>query len=142
MKVLLLRWLTLTLAVLVTAYLLDGIRVSGFFSAVMAAGALATLNTFLRPLVLILTLPINVLTLGLFTFVINAVLLKIASVVIPGFDVMGFWPALGGALLISVLAGLLNEFIGARLLPRTPGPGRDETGKVIDLEDKGGNRWE
>jgi putative membrane protein len=142
MKVLLLRWLTLTLAVIVTAYLLDGIRVSGFFSAVLAAAALATLNTFLRPLVFILTLPINVLTLGLFTFVINAVLLKIAAVVIPGFDVIGFWPAVGGALLISVLAGLLNAFIGERLPPRTPGSGRDETGKVIDLEDKGGNRWE
>jgi putative membrane protein len=93
MNVLFLRWLTLTLAVIVTAYLLDGIRVSGFLSAVLAAAALATLNTFLRPVILVLTLPINVLTLGLFTFVINAVLLKMASAVIPGFDVIGFWPA-------------------------------------------------
>jgi putative membrane protein len=124
MNVLLLRWLTLTLAVIATAYLLDGIRISGFFSAVLAAAALATMNTFLRPVILVLTLPINVLTLGLFTFVI------------------GFWPAVWGSLLISVVAGLLNTFIGERMPPRTPGPGRDDAAKVINLENKGDDRWE
>jgi putative membrane protein len=138
MNVLLLRWLTLTLAVIVTPYLLDGIRISGFFSAVLAAAALATLNTFLRPVILVLTLPINVLTLGLFTFVINALLLKMASAAIPGFDVIGFWPAVWGSLLISVVAGLLNK----RMPPRTPGPGRDDAAKVINLENKGDDRWE
>ncbi|MBI5581363.1 MAG: phage holin family protein [Deltaproteobacteria bacterium] len=142
MNVLLLRWLTLTLAVIVTAYLLDGIRVSGFFSAVLAAAALATLNTFLRPVILVLTLPINVLTLGLFTFVINAVLLKMASAAIPGFDVIGFWPAVWGALLISIVAGLMNAFIGKHMPPRTPRSGRDNAAKVINLENKGDNRWE
>jgi putative membrane protein len=142
MKVLLLRWLTLTLAVIVTAYLMDGIRISGFFSAVLAAAALATLNTFLRPIILLLTLPLNVLTLGLFTFVINAFLLKTASAVIPGFDVIGFWPAVWGSLLISVLAGLLNRFIDEGKPPGTPGPGRDGAEKVIDLENKGDDRWE
>ena len=142
MNVLLLRWLTLTLAVIVTAYLLDGIRISGFFSAVLAAAALATLNTFLRPVILVLTLPINVLTLGLFTFVINAVLLKMASAVIPGFDVIGFWPAVWGSLLISVVAGLLNALIRKHLPTRTPGPGGDDAAKVINLENKGDDRWE
>jgi len=142
MNVLLLRWLTLTLAVIVTDYLLDGIRISGFFSAVLAAAALATLNTFLRPIILVLTLPINVLTLGLFTFMINALLLKMASAAIPGFDVTGFWPAVWGSLLISVVAGLLNKFIGERMSPRTPEPGRDDAAKVINLENKGDDRWE
>ena len=142
MKVLLLRWLTLTLAVIVTAYLLDGIRISGFFSAVLAAAALATLNTFLRPVILVLTLPINVLTLGLFTFVINAVLLKAASAAIPGFDVIGFWSAVWGSLLISVVAGLLNAFIRERMPPRSPEPGSDDAAQVINLENKGDNRWE
>jgi putative membrane protein len=142
MNVLLLRWLTLTLAVIATAYLLDGIRISGFFSAVLAAAALATLNTFLRPVILVLTLPINVLTLGLFTFVINGLLLKMASAAIPGFDVIGFWPAVWGSLLISVVAGLLNKFIGERMPPRTPGPTRDDAAKVINLENKGDDRWE
>jgi len=142
MNVLLLRWLTLTLAVIVTDYLLDGIRISGFFSAVLAAAALATLNTFLRPIILVLTLPINVLTLGLFTFMINALLLKMASAAIPGFDVIGFWPAVWGSLLISVVAGLLNKFIGEGMPPRAPGPGRDDAAKVINLENKGDDRWE
>jgi putative membrane protein len=142
MNVLLLRWLTLTLAVIVTAYLLDGIRISGFLSAVLAAAALATLNTFLRPIILVLTLPINVLTLGLFTFVINALLLKMASAVIPGFDVIGFWPAVWGSLLISIVAGLLNTFIGERMPPRAPGTGRNDAAKVINLENKGDDRWE
>jgi putative membrane protein len=142
MNVLLLRWLTLTLAVIVTAYLLDGIRISGFFSAVLAAAALATLNTFLRPVILVLTLPINVMTLGLFTFVINAVLLKMASVVIPGFDVIGFWPAVWGSLLISIVAGLLNRFFAEPQPPPTPGTGPDDAAKVVDLENKGDNRWE
>jgi putative membrane protein len=142
MNVLLLRWLTLTLAVIVTAYLLDGIRISGFFSAVFAAAALATLNAFLRPVILVLTLPINVMTLGLFTFVINAVLLKMAAVVIPGFDVIGFWPAVWGSLLISIVAGLLNRFFAEPQPPPTPGTNPDDAAKVVDLENKGDNRWE
>ena len=77
-----LRWLTLTGAILLASYLLDGIHVSGFMSAVGAAAILGILNAFFRPIALILTLPINILTLGLFTFVINAVMLKMASGVI------------------------------------------------------------
>jgi putative membrane protein len=78
-----------------------------------------------------LTLPINVLTLGLFTFVINAVMLKMASGVISGFDIQGFWPALFGALIISLASWLLNMFINDR--------GQVD---VIDLKHRGGGRWE
>ena len=95
----LIRWLTLTGAILVSAYLLDGIRISGFFSAFFAAAVLAALNAFLRPLLFLLTLPITILTLGLFTLVINALMIKLASAVIPGFDVVGFWPAVAAAVL-------------------------------------------
>ena len=91
------RWLTLTGAILLASYMLNGIHVSGFFSALGAAAILGILNAFFRPIALILTLPINVLTLGLFTFVINAVMLKMASGVIGGFEVQGFWPAVFGA---------------------------------------------
>lgn len=126
-----LRWLTLTGAIILASYMLDGIHVGGVMSAFGAAAMLGILNAFFRPIALILTLPINVLTLGLFTFVINAVMLKMASGVIGGFDVNGFWPALFGALIISVVSWLLNLFI-------------DEKGQVdvIDLKRKGGNRWE
>ena len=112
MKGIILRWLILTFAILVTSYLLGGIQVSGFFSALFAAAMLGILNAFFRPVLFILTLPINVLTLGLFTFVINALLLKMASGVISGFVVQGFWTAVFGSLLISLVSFILNTFVG------------------------------
>lgn len=125
------RWLTLTAAIIVASYMIDGIRVTGVFSAIFAAAALGILNAFFRPIAQILTLPINILSLGLFTFIVNAVMLKMASGIIPGFDVQGFWAAVWGAFLISVVSWLLNAFIGGR-----------GTVEYIDLEHKGGNRWE
>ena len=85
MKGILIRWLILTVAILSAAYLLDGMEVQGFTSAFFAAAVLGILNAVLRPVLIILTLPLNILSLGLFTFVINAFLLKMASGVIPGF---------------------------------------------------------
>lgn len=130
MRGLLLRWLILTLAIVTAAYLIDGIQVEGFLSAFFAAAVLGILNALLRPVLIILTLPINILTLGLFTFIINALLLKMTSGVIPGFEVQGFWPAILGALVISVVGWLLSAFIG--------GSG---TVDYIDLKHRGGNRW-
>jgi putative membrane protein len=109
----LIRWLILTVAIMVTSYLLDGIKIDGLFSAVFSAGLLGILNAFFRPILLVLTLPINILSLGLFTFVINALLLLMASGVIPGFTVSGFWTALLGSLLISLVSFILNTFIGS-----------------------------
>jgi putative membrane protein len=125
------RWLTLTAAIIVTSYMIDGIRVAGVFSAIFAAAALGIFNAFFRPIALVLTLPVNILSLGLFTFVINAVMLKLASGIIPGFDVRGFWASVWGAFLISIISWLLNSFIGGR-----------GTVEYIDLKNKGGNRWE
>ena len=105
------RWLILTIAILIASYLVDGIRVSGFFSAFFAAAILGILNAFFRPILFILTLPLNVLTLGLFTFVINAVLLMMASGVISGFEIHGFWSAVFGSLLMSLVSWLLTSFI-------------------------------
>ena len=137
MKNLLIRWIVMTAAILMAAYVIDGIHVSGFFSAFFAAAALGILNAVFRPILLVLTLPINILTLGLFTFVINALMLKLASAVIPGFDVYGFWPAVLGALLISIVSWALNMLIGD--MGRQP-PRRDDS--VIDMQKKDGNRWE
>jgi putative membrane protein len=109
----LMRWLILTVAILVTSYLLDGIKIGGLFSAIFSAGLLGILNAFFRPILLVLTLPINILSLGLFTFVINALLLLMASGVIPGFTVSGFWTALVGSFLISLVSFILNTFIGS-----------------------------
>ena len=111
MKGLLIRWLILTAAIVIASYLLDGIQVSGFFAAFSAAAILGLLNAFFRPILFILTLPLTVLTLGLFTFVINAVLLMMASGVVSGFEVTGFWTAVFGSLLISIVSWVLNSFI-------------------------------
>jgi putative membrane protein len=108
------RWLILTFAILITAYLMDGIQTSGFLAAFFAAAILAVLNAVLRPILLILTLPINVISLGLFTFVINAMLLSFVSALIPGFEVNGFWSAVFGSLLISIAGGVITSFIDRR----------------------------
>ncbi|MBI4537544.1 MAG: phage holin family protein [candidate division NC10 bacterium] len=131
MRGILIRWLVLTLAILATAQLLDGIRVSGFSSAVAAAAILGILNALLRPVLLIVTLPINILTFGLFTFVINALLLLMASGAIPGFEVGGFWAAVGGSIVISLVSWLLNSFIGKR-----------GTVQYVELRKTGPGRWE
>lgn len=125
------RWLILTVAIIVTSYLLDGIKITGFFSAIFSAAFLGILNAFFRPILLVLTLPINILSLGLFTFVINALLLLMASGVIPGFTISGFWTALFGSLLISLVSFILNTFIGGH-------------GTVVYLDRKtpGRNPWE
>jgi len=148
------RWLTLTVAIILTAYLFDGIHVSGFFSAFFAAAMLGILNALFRPIALVLTLPINILTLGFFTFVINALMLKMASGVISGFEVYGFWSAVFGSLMISVISWLLNSFINDQgtvtyytidRRKRYPNQGRhrsDSQDDTIDLEHKGDDRWE
>jgi len=129
----LIRWVILTTSIIMASYLLEGIHISGFFSAFFAAAALGILNALFRPVLLILTLPINVLTLGLFTFIINALMLKMASGIIPGFEVHGFWTAVIGSLIISVISWLLNSFISDR--------GRVERVEYIDLTKKG-DKWE
>jgi putative membrane protein len=133
MRGVLLRWLVLTVAVLVASWLLDGIRVTGLLPAFFAAAVLGILNAFFRPILILLTLPINILTLGLFTFLINALMLKIVSEVITGFEVHGFWTAVLGALIIGSVSWLLNAFVGGR--------GKVERSSYIDLQKRGG-RWE
>ena len=105
------RWLVLTIAIINASYLLNGIRVSGFLSALSAAAILGIHNAFFRPILIMLTLPLNIMTLGIFAFVINSILLLMASGVISGFELDGFWPALSGSLLISVVSWVLNSFI-------------------------------
>ncbi|MFW6052342.1 MAG: phage holin family protein [Desulfosalsimonas sp.] len=146
LPVLIAKWLILTAAVMLAAWLIENIEVSGFISAFFAAAAIGVLNLFFRPFLLILTLPINIMTLGLFTFVINALMLKIASGLIPGFTVTGFWSTLLGAMVISAASWILNSMLadtrysGPGGGPGRPGGRRRDT-EHIDLEKKG-DRWE
>lgn len=111
---LLLKWLVTTASILVAAYVIPGVMVSGFFSALWVALFLAVVNVLLRPLLILITLPITILTLGLFTFVINAILVLLASSVIDGFQVSGFWTALFFSVVLSIVNCVLGMLVGTR----------------------------
>jgi putative membrane protein len=103
MTSLLLRWLLSALALLAVAYLYPGVRVDSFFSAAMAALVLGLVNAVIRPILVILTLPVTIITLGLFLFVINALLFWFVAEIVKGFSVQGFVAALVGSLLYSLI---------------------------------------
>ena len=108
----LMRWSMNLLALVVAAALIRGIRIQSIEMGILAAGFLGIVNAVIRPVVLILTLPINLLTLGLFTLVINAAMLRLVAAIVPGLVIDSFSAAFFGALIISVTSWLLNLFIG------------------------------
>lgn len=105
------RWIINTLAVMLAAYLVPGVSVTNFWAALITALVMGLINAIVRPLVIILTLPVNILTLGLFTLVINALMFWLASAIVPGFYVAGFWPAFGGALIFWAVSWLTNALL-------------------------------
>lgn len=106
---LLARWLVSALALMLVAYYVPGITVASFYSALIAALILGLINALIRPLLILFTLPINILTLGLFTLVINALMLWLASSIVKGFYVAGFWPAFWGALIMWLVGWLVSS---------------------------------
>jgi putative membrane protein len=104
------HWFLRAVAVLITAYLLPGIVVESFFVALAVAVVLGFLNMILKPILVILTLPINILTLGLFTLVINAGIILLTSALVEGFLVSSFWWALLFSLILSLVNGVLSIF--------------------------------
>ena len=108
-----LRFLLSGLAVLLTAYLLPGVDVRHFGYALLVAAVLAIVNALVKPVLILLTIPITVVTLGLFLLAINALIILLVDYVVPGFDVDGFWWALAFSLILSVFnsmfAGLVKE---------------------------------
>lgn len=108
---LLLLWILNAIALLAVTYLLPSIQVSGFGTALLAALGLGLINTLVRPVLAILTLPITVITLGIFYLVLNGLLFWLASAFIPGFEVQGFASAVVGAILYGVIAWALSAFI-------------------------------
>jgi putative membrane protein len=111
---LLLKWLVMAVSIIIAAYVIPGVRLSGFFAALWVALFLGIVNVLIKPVLILITLPINILTLGLFTFVINAVLILLASSVIKGFEVSGFWVAMLFSVILSVVNYLLSSLLGAR----------------------------
>lgn len=96
------------LAVLISAYVLPGIKVDGYVTALIVAIVLGIVNAVVKPILLLITLPINILTLGLFTFVINAILILLVSNIVSGFKVESFWWALLFSLVLSVINSILH----------------------------------
>jgi putative membrane protein len=97
-----------SLALIIADALVAGFAIRGFFSAMLAALVLGFVNTLIRPVLIILTLPITLFTLGLFIFIINGLAFLIASWLVPGFTVYGFWGAFWGAMITSIVSWVLN----------------------------------
>lgn len=114
---LIVKWLLAACALLLVAYLYTGVQIQNFGSALIAAAFIGLLNTLLRPILVVLTLPVTVVTLGLFLFVINALMFWSAASLLEGFHVNGFWAALLGSLIYSVLMLVVDAALKA-LFPR------------------------
>ena len=109
---LILKWLLSALALLAVTYLYSGVQVSSFTSALIAAAVIALLNMIVRPVLVVLTLPVTIVTLGLFLFIINALMFWAASGLLSGFTVTGFGAALIGSLIYSALGLLIEAALG------------------------------
>lgn len=105
------KFLFTGLAVMISAYIIPGVVVQSYFVALVAAVMIAILNIFVKPLLIFLSLPINILTLGLFTFVINSAIIAIAAALVPGFEVNSFWDALLFSILLSLITAILHKLI-------------------------------
>lgn len=111
----LLRLIINTFSVIITSFILGGVHLKGFFSALLVAIVIGFLNVILKPLLILLTIPITILTFGFFLLVINAAMIILAGNLVPGFAVDGFWWAVGFSIILTIINSVL-------------GPGRDGDG--------------
>ncbi|MFY0608624.1 MAG: phage holin family protein [Cyclobacteriaceae bacterium] len=110
----LVRILLSGLAVIIVSYLLPGVAVDGFLAAIIVAVVLSLLNMTIKPILVILTIPLTIFTLGLFLLVINSLIILLADSIVPGFEVDGFWWALIFSLLLTITNALLTDVSGAK----------------------------
>lgn len=106
-----LRWLLNTLALIIVAFLVPGLSIASYYSALIAALFLGIVNAVIRPIIIFLTLPINILTLGLFTLFINGFMFWIVASFVKGFDITNFWSAFFAALVYALITMLTNSVI-------------------------------
>lgn len=111
MRGFLLRWLFNTVAIYVTTRIISGIRVPDLSGAIVAALVLGIVNAFIRPIILFLTLPVNIVTLGLFTLIVNTLMLYVVAWITPSLQISGFGAAFIGALLIAIISTLLSHLL-------------------------------
>lgn len=136
----LIRWLITTLAILMVPYLVSGVKVEGFGAALAVAAILGILNALVRPVLIILTLPLTILTLGVFILIINALLFQLAGALVSGIHVASFWSAFFSSIIVSLVSWILNSAVagggGERtvIVRRWDGP--------IDMHRGKGGKWE
>lgn len=137
----LIRWFVTTLAILAVPYLISGVRVEGIGSALLVAAVLGILNALIRPVLILLTLPLTIVTMGLFILVINALLFQLAGAIVSGVHIASFWSALFASIVVSLVSWMLNSAIA--------GGGGETTVIVkrwgdnsIDMRRGKGGRWE
>ncbi|HET9947218.1 MAG TPA: phage holin family protein [Patescibacteria group bacterium] len=108
---LLIKWLLSTAAVMIASFILPGVRVDGFWTAAVVAILLGVANMFIKPVLVLLSLPITILTLGLFMFILNGIIVLLVSAIVPGFKVDGLlW-----AIIFSIVVSLVGAFLGSLL---------------------------
>ncbi|MGA2782848.1 MAG: phage holin family protein [Smithella sp.] len=135
MIVIITRWLIITVAILLASQFVPGIKVDTLSTAVIAACVLSLINIFVRPFFVLLTLPLSILTLGIFYFFINAFMLKLAAYFVSGFEVKSFFSAFLGSLVISFVSWLANSFIATHKIEK------QKSSEYIDLEKGDDGKW-
>lgn len=135
MIVIITRWLIITVAILLASYFVPGIKVDTLSTAVIAACVLSLINIFIKPVFVLLTLPLSILTLGIFYLFINAFLLELVAYIVSGFVVRDFFSAFLGSLIISIVSWLANSFIATHKIERTDDP------DYIDLKKGDDGKW-
>jgi putative membrane protein len=105
----LLTWLATAISLLITAWIVPGLVIKGFTAAAIGAIVLGLINAIVKPILILFTLPLTILTLGLFLLVINAIAFGLVGYFTPGFEVNGFFPALFGSIVLSLVSGLINQ---------------------------------
>ncbi len=135
MIVIITRWLIITVAILLASQFVPGIKVDTLSTAVIAACVLSLINIFIRPVFVFLTLPLSILTLGIFYFFINAFMLELVAYFVSGFVVKDFFSAFLGSLIISFVSWLANSFIATHKIERPDNP------DYIDLKKGDNGKW-
>lgn len=130
-KGLIFRWIVNALGLLLVSWMFDGIWVKNIGWAFVAAIFLGVFNAIIRPLIIVLTLPVTFLTMGLFILVVNGLMLWLTGWLLAGFEVHGFWAAIGGSVVLSVISMAANSLVGER-----------GTLEVIELRQGPGGNWE
>ena len=138
----LIRWLVLTLAILILPHLISGVRVEGFGTALAAAAILAVLNAIVRPVLIILTLPLTIVTLGVFILIINALLFELAGFFVSGLQIDSFWSALLGSVIVSIVSWIMNFAIAGGGWERKVVVKRGRGPNTYEMRRGRNGRWE